>query len=264
MEHLIAADGRHEATASRGSLDDSAARPEAPARTPRALGPQRRAALRTELSRLAGQIRPSWRGWIHAGAFPLAVLGGLALVIISPTVASRLAAAVFAVTGMLLFGTSAVYHAGHWRTRVKLLLRRIDHANIFLIIAGTYSPLAVLCLPPRQALTLLAVMWSGALLGVAFRLLWTTAPRWLFVPVYVAIGLAGVGYVPGIWTESLPVGILVVTGGALYIAGAVVYGLKRPDPVPAVFGFHEIFHTLTVLGYGCHLAALIVAAAHHY
>ena len=225
---------------------------------------RRNAALRRELTKLAGQIRPRWRGWIHAGAFPLSIVGGLALVIVSPTIASRIAAALFTLTGMLLFGTSAVYHAGRWRMRIRLLLRRIDHANIFLIIAGTYTPLAVLCLEGTQRTVLLVVMWTAAVLGVVFRIVWTTAPRWLFVPVYVGIGLAGVGYVPGIWIESLPVGILVVTGGALYIIGAVVYGIKRPNPAPAIFGFHEIFHTFTVLGYGCHLAALLVAASHAY
>ncbi|WP_349828664.1 PAQR family membrane homeostasis protein TrhA [Brevibacterium litoralis] len=227
-----------------------------PTRTPG----RRERALRAELAKLAGQIRPSWRGWIHAGAFPLAVIGGLALVIVSPTIPSRLAAAVFALTGMALFGTSAVYHRGSWRARIKLLLRRFDHSNIFLIIAGTYTPLAVLMLPARDATVLLSIMWAGAGLGVAFRLLWTTAPRWLFVPVYIGIGVAGTGYVPFIWQQNLAVGILVVVGGAMYITGAVIYGLKRPDPFPRNFGFHEIFHAFTVLGYGCHLAALLVGA----
>ena len=238
---------------------------DAPATAARPTRVSRRSlALRQELTKLAGQIRPRWRGWIHAGAFPLSIIGGLSLVIVSPTIASRIVAALFTLTGMLLFGTSAIYHAGRWRMRIRLLLRRIDHANIFLIIAGTYTPLAVLCLDGTPRTVLLVVMWTAAVLGVVFRIVWTTAPRWLFVPVYVGIGLAGVGYVPGIWMESLPVGILVVTGGALYIIGAVVYGIKRPNPAPAVFGFHEIFHTFTVLGYGCHLAALLVAASHAY
>lgn len=252
----------HPNDASSASAGDSALSDNPAAKPVR--GARRRTALRHELTKLAGQIRPSWRGWIHAGAFPVSLLGGLALVIVSPTIASRIAAALFTVTGMLLFGTSAIYHAGRWRMRIRLMLRRFDHANIFLIIAGTYTPLAVLCLEGTAQTALLVTMWSAAIVGVLFRVLWTTAPRWLFVPVYVGIGLAGVGYVPGIWMESLPVGILVVTGGALYIAGAVVYGIKRPNPAPTVFGFHEIFHTFTVLGYGCHLAALLVAASHAY
>lgn len=248
-----------------GVMDSPVTRPpeppsEAPAGGGSFYGSRRGRAIRLELSRLAGQIRPSWRGWIHAGAFPLAVIGGLALIILSPTIASRMAAAVFTVTGMMLFGTSAVYHRGRWRMRVRLLLRRLDHANIFLIIAGTYTPLAVLMLDRGAATVLLSIMWIGAILGVIFRIVWTTAPRWLFVPVYVGIGVTGVGYLPQIWQENPAVAILVIVGGALYIAGAGIYGIKRPDPAPRVFGYHEIFHTLTVLGFGCHLAALLVGA----
>lgn len=208
--------------------------------------------------------RPSWRGWIHTGAFPLAVVGGLVAVIVGPTIVSRLAAAAFAVTGMLLFGTSAIYHRGTWRFRVRVLLRRLDHANIFLITAGTYTPLSVLLLEPVAALWLVSIVWGAALVGVTFRLLWVTAPRWLYVPVYIGIGIAGIGFVPAMWSNSLPAGILIVTGGVAYISGAVIYGLKRPNPFPAQFGFHEIFHTATVIGYGCHLAAIIVASVTYY
>lgn len=221
--------------------------------------PRRLRSLRTDITRFM-ELRPSWRGWIHAGAFPLAVVGGLAAVILCPTVLSRLAAAIFAITGMLLFGTSAVYHRGLWRTRVRILLRRLDHANIFLITAGTYTPLAVMLLSPVAAWWLVGIIWGGAALGVTFRLLWVTAPRWLFVPVYIGIGIAGVGFVPAMWVSNLAAGILIVIGGAAYIAGAVIYGLKRPNPFPTQFGFHEIFHTATVIGYGCHLAAILVAA----
>ncbi len=222
--------------------------------------PAPRGSLRYEIVRISRRITPRWRGWIHLGAFPLAVIGGLSLVIVAPTIVSRLAAAIFALTGMMLFGTSAAYHRARWPKAIRTLLRRADHSNIFLIIAGTYTPLAVLTLPPRQCVILLTIMWSGAIIGVAFRLLWAAAPRWLFVPVYVGIGLAGVGFIPAIWHQNLAVGILVVAGGACYIAGALIYGIKAPNPVPDVFGFHEIFHALTVLGYGCHLAALLCAA----
>lgn len=225
---------------------------------------RRRMALRRELGKLAGQVKPKLRGWFHAGAFPVAMLGGFALVIVSPTIESRLAAAIFAVTGMLLFGTSAVYHRGHWRTRARLVLRRLDHSNIFLITAGTYTPLAVLTLDRGQTILLLSVLWGAAALGVAFRTIFTNAPRWLFVPIYIGFGVAGVGYIPQIWMDNPPVGILVVVGGLCYIAGAIIYGLKRPNPSPKWLGFHEVFHILTILGYGCHLAALLVAAAAAY
>lgn len=215
--------------------------------------------LRVDITRFM-EIRPSWRGWIHAGAFPLAVLGGLAAVILCPTILSRLASAIFAITGMMLFGTSAMYHRGSWRVRVRILLRRLDHANIFLITAGTYTPLAVLLLDPPASWWLLGIIWTGALLGVIFRLVWISAPRWLFVPVYIGIGIAGIGFIPSMWMHNLAAGILIVIGGASYITGAVIYGLKRPNPFPAQFGFHEIFHTATVIGYGCHLAAILVSA----
>lgn len=225
---------------------------------------RRRSALRRELDKLAGQVKPKLRGWFHAAAFPLAILGGLALVIISPTIESRLAAAIFAITGMLLFGTSAIYHRGRWRTRARLILRRLDHANIFLITAGTYTPLAVLTLDKDQAILLLSVLWGAAILGVAFRTIFTTAPRWLFVPIYVGFGVAGVGYIPQMWVSNPAVGILVVAGGVCYIVGAVIYGIKKPNPSPKWLGFHEIFHILTIAGYGCHLAALLVAAVAAY
>ncbi|MDN5806258.1 MAG: hemolysin III family protein [Brevibacterium sp.] len=225
---------------------------------------RRRSALRRELDKLAGQVKPKLRGWFHAGAFPLAMFGGLALVIISPTIESRIAAAIFAITGMLLFGTSAVYHRGRWRTRARLILRRLDHANIFLITAGTYTPLAVLTLRADQTILLLSVLWGAAILGTAFRTIFTTAPRWLFVPIYVGFGVAGVGYIPQIWASNPAVGILVVAGGVCYVVGAVIYGIKKPNPSPKWLGFHEIFHILTVAGYGCHLAALLVAAVAAY
>lgn len=215
--------------------------------------------LRVDITRFM-EIRPSWRGWIHAGAFPLAVLGGLAAVILCPTILSRLASAIFAITGMMLFGTSAMYHRGSWRVRVRILLRRLDHANIFLITAGTYTPLAVLLLDPPASWWLLGIIWTGAILGVIFRLIWISAPRWLFVPVYIGIGIAGIGFISSMWMHNLAAGILIVIGGASYITGAVIYGLKRPNPFPAQFGFHEIFHTATVIGYGCHLAAILVSA----
>lgn len=219
--------------------------------------------LRVDITRFM-EIRPSWRGWIHAGAFPLAVLGGLTAVILCPTVLSRLASAIFAITGMMLFGTSAMYHRGSLRVRVRILLRRLDHANIFLITAGTYTPLAVLLLDPPASWWLLGIIWTGAILGVIFRLIWIGAPRWLFVPVYIGIGIAGIGFIPSMWMHNLAAGILIVIGGASYITGAVIYGLKRPNPFPAKFGFHEIFHTATVIGYGCHLVAILVSAVAAY
>lgn len=140
------------------------------------------------------------------------------------------------------------------------VLKRWDHSNIFLIIAGTYTPFALTLLPPDQARTLLIIVWSGALVGVAFRILWVGAPRWLYVPVYVALGWVAVFYFgPMLQHGGVAVVALIATGGLLYTLGAVVYGLKRPDPSPRWFGFHEVFHTFTVLAFVAHYVAASLA-----
>src|SRR6476469_565121 len=138
-------------------------------------------------------VKPHLRGWLHAGMFPLALAAGIVLIALAPTTTSRIAAAVFSVTAWLLFGTSAVYHRGNWSPRVAGVLKRIDHSNIFLIIAGTYTPFALL-LPKDEARTMLLIVWGGALMGVLFRVLWVGAPRWLYTPVYVALGWVAVFY----------------------------------------------------------------------
>jgi hemolysin III len=139
------------------------------------------------------------------------------------------------------------------------VLKRLDHANIFLIIAGTYTPFAVVLLPEGPARTLLWIVWSGALAGVAFRVLWVGAPRWLYVPVYVALGWVAVAYLPQFADAGPAVLALVVAGGLLYTAGGVVYGLRRPDPSPRWFGFHEVFHALTIVAFAAHCTGLALA-----
>lgn len=206
-------------------------------------------------------VKPRLRGWIHAGVFPLALVASIVLVLVAPPVAGRVACVVFGIASCLLFGTSAVYHRGTWSPPVAGALRRADHSNIFLVIAGTYTPLAVFLLPETTARTLLVVVWTGAVLGLGARILWLGAPRWVYVPVYVALGLVAVGYIPQFWSNGGPaVALLVAGGGVAYIAGAVVYGIKRPNPSPRWFGFHEVFHVLTVIGFGCHYAAVMIAA----
>jgi hemolysin III len=219
------------------------------------------AEVREGVAELAAAVKPLLRGWIHLGMFPVSVVAGVVLVLVSPTASARLSTAVFALTSVMLFGTSAVYHRGTWSPRVAGVLRRLDHSNIFLIIAGTYTPLAVLLLEPPTARLLLWVVWVGAVLGLTGRVLWLGAPRWLYTPIYVALGCVALGFLPQ-FARSGGSGVvwLVVTGGAAYIAGAVVYGLKRPNPSPRWFGFHEVFHVLTVIGFGCHYAAVTIAA----
>lgn len=209
---------------------------------------------------VADAVKPHLRGWIHAGMAPLVLVASVVLVALSPTPEARVANAVFGATAIMLFGTSAVYHRGRWSPRTTAVLRRLDHTNIFLIIAGTYTPLAVLLLEPDTARTLLLVVWSGALAGVLARVFWLGAPRWFYVPIYLALGWVAVWFMPQFWDSGGPAVVWLIAGGGLaYTVGAVVYGTKRPNPSPRWFGFHEIFHVLTVVGFTCHYVAVCLA-----
>ena len=208
------------------------------------------------------EIKPTWRGWIHAVTFPLAVALGVVLVTVADGPAAKASTAVYFAASLLLFGVSATYHRFTWSPRAKLLLKRLDHSNIFLLIAGTYTPIAVLCLPAPKATILLVLVWTGAVLGIAFRVFFTGAPRWLYTPLYVLLGVGALVFVADIYAASPTTLILVLVGGLLYIVGAAVYALKRPDPVPGVFGFHEIFHALTVVAFLCHWTGVFVVAVH--
>jgi hemolysin III len=213
---------------------------------------------------LVDQVKPHLRGWLHLGMVPLALAASIVLLALAPTTPARLAVLAFGVTAVLLFGTSALYHRGRWSRRTTAVLKRWDHANIFLIIAGTYTPFAVLLLPPAQGRMLLWVVWSGAVAGVFFRVFWLGAPRWLYTVVYIALGWVAVFFLGPFWANGGPaVVLLIAAGGLLYTLGAVVYALKRPNPSPRWFGFHEVFHAFTVAAFGAHWSAtlLIVLAA---
>lgn len=195
-------------------------------------------------------VKPRLRGWLHLAMTPLVFAAGVVLIALSPTPLARLAACVYAATSLLLFGMSALYHRGRWSARVRAVLRRVDHSNIFLIIAGTYTPFALLVMHGATRVAVLAVVWSGALLGVAFRVCWLSAPRWLYTPLYIALGWVAVFVMPELWGDApLPTFVLVLVGGLAYTIGAVVYALKRPRLSPRWFGFHEVFHAFTVVGY---------------
>ena len=212
-------------------------------------------------AQVATTVKPHLRGWIHAGVAPIVLVASIVLVILSPTPEAKWSTAVFGLTAVMLFGTSAVYHRGHWSPKVAGILRRLDHTNIFLIIAGTYTPLSVLLLPADTARTLLIVVWSGALVGLLARVFWLGAPRWVYVPVYVALGWVAVWFFPEFYRSGgLAIVLLIAGGGLAYTLGAVVYGTKWPNPSPRWFGFHEIFHVLTVVGYGCHYIAVSMAS----
>lgn len=208
----------------------------------------------------ATEVKPTWRGWIHAATFPVAIVAGVVLIVVSEGAAAKWAAAVFMATSLLLFGNSALYHRFDWSPRVKVVLKRIDHANILLLIAGTYTPLAVLALPPQKGTVLLILVWSGALLGILFRVFWIHAPRWLYVALYLLLGWAAVMYLVDLLNANVAMMVLVIVGGLLYTGGAIVYALKKPNPWPGHFGFHEIFHVCTVLAFLCHWTACLLIA----
>jgi hemolysin III len=194
-------------------------------------------------------VKPRLRGWLHLGTAPLALAAGIVLVALSP--------AVYALSSVLLFSTSAIYHVGRWSPRAQKVLRRMDHSNIYLIIAGTYTPFIVLVLEGTLRTAMLALVWSGAIAGVAFKLLWLSSPRWLSTALYLAIGWVAVLFIPDLVNGTNPATwILILVGGVLYSVGAVVYGLKRPDPAPRWFGFHEVFHSLTIAAFVCHYIAV--------
>lgn len=206
------------------------------------------------------EIKPTWRGWIHAVTFPVAIVAGIVLIVVAQGAPAKWACAVFMATSLLLFGNSALYHRFNWKPKTKSILKRIDHANILLLIAGTYTPIATLALPPQKGALLLVLVWSGALLGILFRVFWINAPRWLYVALYLALGWAAVMYLVDLFQANAAMMILVAVGGLLYTGGAIVYALKRPNPWPGHFGFHEIFHVCTVLAFLCHWTACLLIA----
>ncbi|WP_242087396.1 PAQR family membrane homeostasis protein TrhA [Microbacterium lacticum] len=206
------------------------------------------------------EIKPTWRGWIHAGTFPVAIAAGIVLIALADGAAAKWACAIFMATSVLLFGNSALYHRFNWGPRTKAVLKRIDHANIMLLIAGTYTPIAVLALPPQKGTVLLVLVWTGALLGILFRVFWINAPRWLYVALYLLLGWAAVMYLVDLLEANVAMMVLVIIGGLLYTGGAVCYALKKPNPWPGRFGFHEIFHVCTVLAFLCHWTACLLIA----
>ena len=207
---------------------------------------------------LAG--KPSWRGWIHAVTFPVAIALGIVLITLAEGVPAKISSAVFVLSSLLLFGVSALYHRVNWSDRTKRLLKRMDHANIFLLIAGSYTPITVLALPHDKSVLLLWLVWIGAGLGIGFRVFWIGAPRWLYVPLYLLLGYASLAFIVDFFQANAVMMTLILVGGVFYTIGAVIYGFKRPNPVPGVFGFHEIFHALTLLAFLCHWTAIFLVA----
>lgn len=209
----------------------------------------------------AGAVAPRLRGLLHAGAVPVAAAAGAVLVSLAPTWPARLAAAVYSVAGIILFGVSAAYHRSPSGSRRRGVLARLDHVGILLMIAGTYTPLAVLALSGWVRLSVLAVIWSGAAAGILARLIWRStwrpAPRWLITSLFVTLGWVALVVLPQLLRGAgALVLVLILAGGITYSLGAVVYARKRPNPSPRWFGFHEVFHTATILAYLTQYAAV--------
>jgi hemolysin III len=201
----------------------------------------------------AREIKPKLRGWLHLGTFPLSVAAGIVLVSLAPDSKTKITSAIFAVSSSMLFGCSALFHRGTWSPRWHATLRRLDHSNIFLLIAGTYTPFAIMLLDGTDARILLSLVWGGALLGIAFRVFWIGAPTWLYLPVYIVLGWAAVFWLGQFSASAGPAVLtLIIVGGGLYFLGGVIYGLKRPNPIPRWFGFHEVFHSFTILAFAVH------------
>lgn len=205
-------------------------------------------------------VKTKMRGWIHAFTAPLALANGIVLTVLAPTVELRWASAIYMSCGLILFGISAIYHLGHWKEAVRKTLQRMDHSNIYLLIAGTYTPMAMAGLSPTSRTICLSVVWGGAIAGILMELFWQRAPRVLRVLVYALVGWVAIWFIPEFWINAGPaVFWLLLAGGLCYTIGAVFYATKRPNPWPRYFGFHEFFHTGTVLGYACHAVAIWLA-----
>jgi hemolysin III len=200
--------------------------------------------------------KPRLRGWVHLVMAPIALASGIVLIVLAPTAAGAAGAAAFGFTAVVMFTTSAIYHRGNWSPRVERQLKRLDHANIFFLIAGSYTPFAVLALRGDVRIAVLAAVWSLAVSGALFRVLWVEAPRWLYTPLYIGLGWAAAFVTPQLLHgEGVTAFVLMCVGGFCYTAGGVVYAVKRPNPSPSWFGFHEVFHALTVAGFVCQYVA---------
>lgn len=207
-------------------------------------------------------IKPKLRGWIHAITAPLALAACIVLTVLAPTTTLKIGSAVYLACSLLLFANSGVYHIsnGHFPAKVSRLLRRIDHANIYLLIAGTYTPLALALMTPDHQRLVLGIIWTGAVIGMVANVCWITAPRWLFTILYVVLGWVAVWFIPELYRAGgAAIVVLIATGGVIYTLGAVVYALKKPDPLPRWFGFHEIFHACTVAAWVCQCIACYMA-----
>jgi hemolysin III len=205
--------------------------------------------------------KPRLRGVVHQWAFFCALTGAGVLLAVASSGRERVAASIYGLTLTGLLGTSALYHRVNWPPARRRWMRRLDHSMIFLLIAGTYTPFALLVFSEPLSTVILAVVWGGALAGVVMTLVWIDAPKLLIAIVYVALGWVAVAAVPQMLDRAgAGALVLIMVGGLLYTAGAAAYAFQRPDPWPQVFGYHEVFHVLVVAAAACHYAAVLLYA----
>ncbi|MDQ6649297.1 MAG: hemolysin III family protein [Actinomycetota bacterium] len=205
-------------------------------------------------------VKPRLRGVLHEGAFFVSLVSGVVVVLLAGSTRARLATAIYAASVTLLFGTSALYHRRDWSPRARAVMKRLDHSMIFVLIAGTYTPFALLVLHGRAVPVVLSIAWGGAALGIALRMIWLGASRWLVIPLYIGLGWIGVTIFPQLLHRGVLTLLLVLLGGLFYSLGAVVYAAKRPDPSPSTFGYHEVFHALTLAAFVVHYTAVSLVA----
>jgi hemolysin III len=211
-----------------------------------------------------GPVKPKLRGVSHQYAFFVSLGCGVALILAASDGRARLAASIYAAAVSALFGTSALYHRVTWRPNARRWMRRLDHSMIFVLIAGTYTPVALLALKGSLATTILVVLWAGALGGVIFKLLWIDGPKWVFAGVYVALGLVSAAVFGELPSAIGWLGVAgLALGGLLYVVGAIVYASERPNPWPKVFGYHEIFHALVIAAAALQYAVIAFAVIAH-
>lgn len=212
------------------------------------------------LHEVAELIKPRLRGVLHEAAFAVSLITGTALIILADGALATVAASIYAASVALLFGTSAAYHRGSWSPRARSVMERLDHSMIFVLIAGSYTPFCLVVLTGSARWVVFGIVWGGAIVGVVSRSVCTRRPRWLSTGLYLALGWVAVVVMPALLREGgVVVLVMLLAGGLAYSAGGVVYARQKPNPSPRWFGFHEVFHALTLLAFACHYVAISFA-----
>ena len=202
-------------------------------------------------------LKPALRGVLHQLAFVVALVAAPLVILGAEGTRRTVAATVFAASVVVCLGTSALYHRVTWTPRKRLWMRRADHAGVYLLIAGTYTPVSLLAMEGAWRPTVLAVVWGGALAAIILKFIWVSAPKWLAAAIGIALGWVAIVAIPQLIQHLHPAALsLLVVGGLAYTAGAVIYARRRPDPLPSVFGYHELFHALTIVAVSCQYVAI--------